>query len=64
VTEIFDLFSQKLGDMTGRAYWTYLPILKFIGIFIFEIFDHKVQISLRVILMFAPKNEPDTTTQY
>jgi len=32
VTSTFDLFSPKLGHMTGRSCWTYVDILKLIAI--------------------------------
>ena len=40
----FDLFSQKLGHLIWISWWMYVPIWKFIDVFVFEIFDSKLQI--------------------
>jgi len=44
VTFTFDTFSKKLVYVTRSSWWMYLPIGKFIDVFVCEIFDHKMNI--------------------
>jgi len=41
---MFDLFSPKLGHVTRRAWWIYMPVWKFINVFVSKIWGHKLQI--------------------
>jgi len=44
----YDLFSPKLGHMTRRSWWTYVPIWKFIDVLFSEIWGHKIRFSCHV----------------
>jgi len=62
----FDLFSPQLCHVTGSSCWTYLPILKFIGHWDFEICGHKDNArppSLPWQLFCAPLVEGSSTCQ-
>ena len=43
MTQIFDPFKPKLGHMTRNPCCIYVPILKFIGLCAFDIFDYNLQ---------------------
>jgi len=53
----YDL-SPKLGHVTGRLWWTYLHIWKFICVFFSEIWGHKMQISFPVARQLALPWQP------